>query len=76
MSEAKEWFKSWFDTPYYHILYRHRDDNEAQVFIKNAINKLQPTQSCHILDLACGRGRHAKFLNKLYIPYTTGCGIS
>ncbi len=67
---SKTWFKSWFDTPYYHILYRHRDDNEAQVFIKNAINKLQPTQNCHILDLACGRGRHAKFLNKLGFQVT------
>lgn len=64
MSTNSNWFKSWFDTPYYHILYRHRDDNEAQVFIKNTIDKLQPTENCHILDLACGRGRHAKYLNK------------
>ncbi len=59
------WFKSWFDTPYYHILYRHRDDNEAQVFIKNTVQSLHPSKDCHILDLACGRGRHAKFLSKL-----------
>ncbi len=70
MSENTSWYKSWFDTPYYHILYRHRDDNEAQVFIKNCINELEPQQNSHILDLACGRGRHAKFLNKLGFEVT------
>ncbi len=25
-----QWFESWFDSPYYHILYQHRDDKEAQ----------------------------------------------
>ncbi len=65
MSKNSAWFKSWFDTPYYHILYRHRDDNEAQVFINNTIEKLMPADDSHILDLACGRGRHAVFLNKM-----------
>ena len=24
-----DWFKSWFDSPYYHILYKYRNDAEA-----------------------------------------------
>lgn len=65
MSEAEAWFESWFNTKYYHILYRHRDDNEAQYFIRKLVDELQPRHDAHILDLACGRGRHAKFLSEL-----------
>ena len=28
------WFASWFDTPYYHILYKERNDEEAQLLIQ------------------------------------------
>ena len=35
MTNKKKWFESWFDTPYYHLLYQHRDDKEAHKFIKN-----------------------------------------
>jgi len=27
------WFTSWFDTPFYHILYKDRDDTEAHAFM-------------------------------------------
>lgn len=65
MTHQKSWFRSWFDTEYYHILYQHRDDNEARFFIENLIKKLKPSKTSHILDLACGRGRHAIFLNEM-----------
>lgn len=55
-----QWFESWFDSPYYPILYSHRDDQEATEFIKHIIQFLQLPQGAHCLDLACGRGRHAK----------------
>jgi SAM-dependent methyltransferase len=61
----KDWFVSWFDTPYYHILYKHRDDTEAQAFMKNLVQKLQLNKDQLLLDLACGKGRHAIFLNSL-----------
>ena len=32
--KTKDWFTDWFNTPYYHILYKDRNDNEAQQFIK------------------------------------------
>ena len=60
-----EWFASWFDTPYYHILYKDRDYEEAERFIKNLVTHLKLPENSKILDLACGKGRHSVFLNKL-----------
>lgn len=60
-----EWFESWFDTPYYHLLYSNRDYTEAENFITKLTQELQLPQSSKIIDLACGKGRHSVFLNKL-----------
>jgi SAM-dependent methyltransferase len=62
---TKKWYASWFDTPYYHILYKDRDYSEAQVFMDNLTNYLNVPESGKILDLACGKGRHSVYLNKL-----------
>jgi cyclopropane fatty-acyl-phospholipid synthase-like methyltransferase len=64
-SMAKEWFDTWFDTNYYHILYKNRNDEEAQLFITNICNNLQLGAGAKVLDLACGKGRHSVMLNKL-----------
>jgi SAM-dependent methyltransferase len=64
MKTEQAWFASWFDTNYYHILYKNRDDNEASYFIENLFNKLKLTNE-NVLDLACGKGRHSIFLNSL-----------
>jgi SAM-dependent methyltransferase len=61
----KNWFEHWFDTKYYHILYKDRDDSEAQLFMKNLSETLGITQNHKVLDLACGKGRHALYLNSL-----------
>lgn len=60
-----EWFESWFDTPYYHMLYNNRDYTEAENFITKLTQELAIPQSSKIIDLACGKGRHSVFLNKL-----------
>ncbi|UMQ41911.1 class I SAM-dependent methyltransferase [Chryseobacterium sp. Y16C] len=60
-----EWFESWFDTPYYHLLYSNRDYTEAENFITKLTQELQLPTSSTIIDLACGKGRHSVFLNKL-----------
>ena len=65
MNKKTEWFASWFDTSYYHILYKHRDDTEAQEFIKNVVSFLKIKKEAKLLDLACGKGRHSIFLNQL-----------
>ena len=55
---------NWFDSSYYHILYKNRDQNEAELFINNLITKLNLKKNSKILDLACGSGRHSIYLNK------------
>lgn len=60
----KEWFESWFDSPYYHILYKDRDEKEAQLFLDKLISFLHPNPGAKILDVACGKGRHSVHLNK------------
>ena len=73
--EEKEWFAEWFDTKYYHILYKDRDHDEAERFINNLIKFLMIPKKAAVLDLACGKGRHAVILNQL--GYTvTGADLS
>ena len=55
----------WFDSDYYHILYKHRDYNEARNFIDNIIKYLNIKKGSKILDLACGIGRHSIYLDKI-----------
>jgi SAM-dependent methyltransferase len=62
---TSEWFTSWFDTPYYHILYKDRDDTEAHAFMDTLTNYLNIPERGTVLDLACGKGRHARYLNKI-----------
>lgn len=59
----EDWFKEWFDTSYYHKLYKHRDERDAQLLLDNILDFLQPKHSANILDLACGRGRHSTYLH-------------
>ena len=62
---SENWFSTWFDSPYYHILYKNRNEEEAQVFIDNVTHYLNMPENGTILDLACGKGRHSIYLNKL-----------
>jgi SAM-dependent methyltransferase len=55
----QQWFKNWFNTPYYHQLYFKRDEKEAAAFIDNLIALLKPTAGACMLDVACGKGRHS-----------------
>ena len=59
-----EWFESWFDTPYYHLLYQDRNDREAQLFIDRLLGYLQVSGDMRMLDVACGKGRHAIYMNR------------
>ncbi len=59
----KEWFADWFDSPYYHLLYKNRDDKEAQTFMNALSQRLHFQEDHHLLDLACGKGRHSIYLN-------------
>jgi len=61
----KEWFAEWFDSPYYHVLYKDRNHEEAANFISKLMAYLSPETQVQILDLACGKGRHSVYLNQL-----------
>lgn len=70
-----EWFQAWFDSEYYHKLYSHRDDIEADFFIKRLFEKIQVKRKSKVLDLACGKGRHSLSINKLGY-FVTGIDLS
>lgn len=70
-----DWFKVWFDTNYYHLLYNYRDEREAEQFISRLCSNIQIPSSAHIIDLACGRGRHARILAR-HCSMVTGIDIS
>ncbi|MEM1002389.1 MAG: SAM-dependent methyltransferase, partial [Bacteroidota bacterium] len=57
-----QWYASWFDSPYYHILYKDRDYDEAQALIDSLTQYLNLPENGRVLDLACGRGRHSVYL--------------
>ena len=59
-----EWFENWFNSKYYQILYKKRNYSEASLFINNILQKLKLQKNTFFLDLGCGTGRHAVYLNK------------
>jgi 2-polyprenyl-3-methyl-5-hydroxy-6-metoxy-1,4-benzoquinol methylase len=56
----QNWFKHWFNSPYYHMLYKNRTQEEADGFVKNCVAKWNWENKFSLLDIACGKGRHAK----------------
>ena len=70
-----DWFKNWFNTPFYHILYKDRNDEEAKKFIERIMTFLAMPKDVHILDIPCGKGRHSKYLNSLGYK-VTGADLS
>lgn len=61
----QNWFANWFDSPYYHLLYKHRNYEEAEFFISNLFNYLSLPYKSKVLDLACGKGRHSRQIHNL-----------
>ena len=60
-----DWFSKWFDSKYYHILYKNRDQQEAEKFLKNLSKLKFFKKNSKIIDIACGKGRHSLFLAEL-----------
>jgi SAM-dependent methyltransferase len=70
-----EWYRNWFNSPYYHLLYFQRDEQEAAAFIDALLKHLNPPAGSRMLDVACGKGRHSIYLaSKGY--QVTGIDIS
>jgi SAM-dependent methyltransferase len=68
--ETREWYRRWFDSPFYHRLYFERNEKDAQACIERLIRFLQPPPSSRMLDVACGRGRHSRLLADLGFDVT------
>ncbi len=71
----KEWYKDWFNSPFYHKLYFERDEKEAAAFILKLAAHLQLKPGSRLLDIACGKGRHSKIFASLGFD-VTGIDIS
>lgn len=71
----KEWFETWFSSPDYLELYKHRDEVEAGKLVSLIERSVSPAKNARVLDLACGNGRHsAVFAAKGF--KTTGVDLS
>lgn len=73
--KKKEWFADWFDSPYYPLLYNHRNEREADQFLEKLCAKLKLPADSRIWDNACGKGRHCFALSK-YNYRSTGTDLS
>lgn len=60
---SEPWCNQWFNSPYYHLLYKERDEGEAELFASRLLIKLHPAPQSEMLDLACGKGRYSTFLH-------------
>ena len=60
-----DWYLNWFNSPFYHQLYKKRDYNEATFFMSNLLKRLKVQENSSILDLACGRGRYSQYLSSI-----------
>lgn len=58
-------YNNWFDSKYYHILYKNRNHEEARKFINKIIEHLNLKPKSKILDAGCGKGRHSIEIEKL-----------
>ncbi|MNY20008.1 dTDP-3-amino-3,4,6-trideoxy-alpha-D-glucopyranose [compost metagenome] len=75
LEKQPEWFSTWFDSPYYHVLYDERNDQEATDFLTNLVVLLGPEYGASALDLACGAGRHSRALASHGLK-VSGCDLS
>ncbi len=67
---AMAWYRTWFGTPYYKLLYGHRDEDDAEVWVRCILRRTGVGPEADVLDMACGRGRHAYWFAR------AGCRVS
>ncbi|HAI75636.1 MAG TPA: SAM-dependent methyltransferase [Microscillaceae bacterium] len=60
----QDWISDWFNSYYYHLLYQNRNEAEAHHFLDQLQRLLGFTTQDEILDLGCGKGRHALYLHR------------
>lgn len=62
--KENEWYVNWFNSSYYHLLYSHRDEEEAKLFINSLQSYFSFGHGERALDIPCGKGRHAISLSQ------------
>lgn len=70
----QDWYASAFDA-LYPVIYAHRTVEAATRESRFAIEQLQLCETCSVLDLCCGNGRHMKHL-LAHTPRVTGLDFS
>ena len=68
-----EWFEEWFGEDYV-ALYPHRNEAEAERAVGLIARTIGTRGVRRVLDLACGSGRHAKYLGGKW--WTSGIDLS
>jgi len=58
------WYTEWFGTRYYKLLYGHRDEDDARAWAGMIIHRSGLSPGGELLDMGCGRGRHARWFAK------------
>ncbi|MFV1981070.1 MAG: class I SAM-dependent methyltransferase, partial [Rhodothermia bacterium] len=61
-NEASVWYEEWFDQKEYDVVYRKRDEADARKLLALIERVTKLDQGARVLDMACGRGRHAILL--------------
>ena len=58
-SADPKWYEDWFDRDEYKIVYSHRDEEDARQVVDLIEQAVHPAAGDRIVDVGCGRGRHA-----------------
>ncbi|MBT8401010.1 MAG: class I SAM-dependent methyltransferase [Rhodothermia bacterium] len=58
-SSTSKWYEEWFDRDEYEIVYQHRDEDEARRVIDLIEKATHVSPGDRVVDVGCGRGRHA-----------------
>ncbi|PSQ89686.1 MAG: class I SAM-dependent methyltransferase [Bacteroidetes bacterium QS_8_64_10] len=69
------WYEDWFDRDEYELVYQDRDEEEAERCIDLIERTAEPKLGARIVDVGCGRGRHAVELARRGY-YVTGTDLS
>ncbi len=56
------WYEDWFNRDEYELVYHRRDEREAEQVVDLIERLVKPAPGSEILDVGCGRGRHARVL--------------
>jgi len=71
----REWYEEAFGRDYL-ILYRHRNEREAEEDVNAIVGLIDPPRDLPLLDLACGAGRHLIALHRAGYRSLVGIDLS